>query len=198
MKKTIAMLLILSLAILTLTACGSGEAVQPTESPAVPAASAAPETPAVEESPAAEAEGEAEQESNTKAVLDECMKLIGMEDAEAAEMLGGGEKNIAVDGTSLIGRIYKGNIFDEDVEISTVYDGNGQVCSVSAMLSNPDASVYAEGLMEIYGEPDASNDTPSESGATWQEWAVDGVNIRLWQMYELASIEISAVVNAQG
>ena len=198
MKKAIAMLLILSLAILTLTACGSGEAVQPTESPAVPAASAAPETPAVEESPAAEAEGEAEQESNTKAVLDECMKLIGMDDTAAADMLGGGEKNIAVDGTSLIGRIYKGNIFDEDVEISTVYDGNGLVCSVTAILSNPDAAVYAERLMEIYGEPDASNDTPSESGATWQEWTEDGINIRLWQMYELASIEISAAVEAQG
>lgn len=198
MKKTIAMLLILSLAILTLTACGSGEAVQPTESPAVPAASAAPETPAVEESPAAEAGGEVEQEMDSKAVLDECMKLIGMEDAEAAEMLGGGKKNIAVDGTSLIGRIYKGNIFDEDVEISTVYDGNGLVCSVTAILSNPDAAVYAERLMEIYGEPDASNDTPSESGATWQEWTEDGINIRLWQMYELASIEISAAVEAQG
>lgn len=197
MKKTIAMLLILSLAILTLTACGSGEAVQPTESPAVPAASTAPETPAVEESPAAEAEGEAEQESNTKAVLDECMKLIGMDDTAAADMLGG-EKNIAVDGTSLIGRIYKGNIFNEDVEISTVYDGNGLVCSVTAILSNPDAAVYAERLMEIYGEPDASNDTPSESGATWQEWTEDGINIRLWQMYELASIEISAAVEAQG
>lgn len=197
MKKTIAML-IMGIAIFSLTACGFGEDVQPTESPAAPTASAALETPAGEERPDAEAEGEAEQLSGTKAALDECMKLMGMEDAEAAEMLGGGEKNIAVDGSSLIGRIYKANIFGEDVEISTVYDGNGLVCSVTAMLPNPDAAEYAEGMVEIYGEPDARNDTPSESGATWQEWAVDGVNIRLWQMYELASVEISAAAVAQG
>lgn len=196
MKKLITLLLVVTMAALPLTACGQSSDKE--DNTAAPTVTSAPETWEAEESPAAEAGGEVEQEMDTKAVLDECMKLIGMEDAEAAEMLGGGEKNIAVDGTSLIGRIYKGSIFDEDVEISTVYDGNGQVCSVSAMLSNPDASVYAEGLMEIYGEPDASNDTPSESGATWQEWAVDGVNIRLWQMYELASIEISAAVNAQG
>lgn len=192
------MLLIMSMAILSLAACGSGEAAQPTESPAAPVASSAPETPVVEESPAAEAEGEAEQESGTKAVLDECMKLVGMDDASAAEMLGGGEENIAGDGTTLIGRIYKGNIFDEDVEISTAYDVNGLVYSVSFTLSNPDAAIYADQLKEIYGEPSASEDTASESGATWQEWTVDGINIRLWQMYELASIEISAVVEAQG
>ncbi len=196
MKKLITLLLVVTMAALPLTACGQSSDKE--DNTAAPTVTAAPETWEAEESPAAEAGGEVEQEMDSKAVLDECMKLIGMEDAEAAEMLGGGEKNIAVDGTSLIGRIYKGNIFDEDVEISTVYDGNGLVCSVTAILSNPDAAVYAERLMEIYGEPDASNDTPSESGATWQEWTEDGINIRLWQMYELASIEISAAVEAQG
>lgn len=140
-----------------MTACGQSSDKEDTAAPTV---SAVPETWEAEESPAAEAGGEAEQEMDTKAVLDECMKLIGMEDAEATEMLGGGEENIAVDGSTLIGRIYKGNIFDEDMEISTVYDGIGLVCSVSAMLSNPHAAVYAEGLMEIYGEPNAGNNTP--------------------------------------
>ena len=62
MKKTIAMLLIMSMAILSLIACGSDESLRPTESPAAPSTSAAPETPAAEERHAAEAGVEAEQE----------------------------------------------------------------------------------------------------------------------------------------
>ena len=174
MKKVIAMLLVICMACISLAACGSQEASQPMTSPASPAASAAPETPTAQES------------------TDVCAKLIGLDDTAAAEMLGGGQENVAVDGVTLIGRIYKANIFGEDVEISSAYDDNGLVDNVTFMLSDPEASVYCEQLEEIYGESSDSQDTPSESGATWQEWSKDGFVIRLWQMYGLTSIEIRA------
>ena len=190
MKKVIAMLLVICMACISLAACGSQEASQPMTSPASPAASAAPETPTAQESTDVETEDGAENE--TKTAPEECAKLIGLDDTAAAEMLGGGQENVAGDGVTLIGRIYKANIFGEDVEISSAYDDNGLVDNVTFMLSDPEASVYCEQLEEIYGESSDSQDTPSESGATWQEWSKDGFVIRLWQMYGLTSIEIRA------
>ncbi len=191
MKKLIAMLLVICMAGLLLTACGPREASRPAESSAAPTESAAPETPVAQESTSGETGSTAEDDS--KAVLEECAKLIGLDDAAAAEMLGGGQKNIAGDGVTLIGRIYKANIFGEDVEISAAYDDKGLVNNVTFILSEPEASVYCEQLDEIYGEASASQDAPSESGATWQEWSEDGYVVRLWQMYGLTSIEIRAV-----
>lgn len=127
----------------------------------------------------------------TKAALDECLKLIGKTDKDSASMLGGGKENKSADGSTLIGRIYHSKIFGEEVEIGTLYDDKNEVGTVVMNLSNEDASVYAEQLEKIYGKPSEVNDKPSESGSTWKSWNIDGLQVRLYQAYKLSSLEIT-------
>ena len=57
-------------------------------------------------------------------------------------------------------------------------------------LKDPDASVYSDKLKELYGEPTEMNDKMSEGGATWEAWDIEEIQLRLYQQYELSTIEI--------
>lgn len=91
-----------------------------------------------------------------------------------------------------IGRIYSVKLFGEETEVGSLYDENNCVYTVTMQLKNPDASVYAEQLQKIYGEP-ITDDTPSETGATWKSWNIGDIQLRLYQEYELTSLEITKI-----
>ena len=170
-----------------LAACG----VDTAEVSLPPSPTAAQETPGATAEPSAEPT-ENSADSQTAAVLAECISLLGMDDAESAGALGGSEQNIAADGETLIGRIYSAELFGESVEPGTTYGDDGRVNSVSIYLAGTDAAVYAEVLTRLYGEPVGESDGVSESGSTWQDWTVEGARVRLYQSYGLSSLEITA------
>lgn len=127
---------------------------------------------------------------DTQRNLEECFTLIGKDDIAAAGLLDGGKENIAGDGVTKIGRIYSVKLFGEETEAGSLYDENNCVYTITMQLKNPDASVYAEQLQKIYGEP-ITDDTPSETGATWKSWNIGDIQLRLYQEYELTSLEIT-------
>ena len=115
------------------------------------------------------------------------------------DALGGGEENIAGDGETLIGRIYSVELFGEQTEPSTAYDGSGKVSVVSIYLSGAESEPYYEKLVELYGEPDESSEgEASESGATWESWNIDGAQLRLVQSYGLCTLELTVPSTAVG
>lgn len=126
----------------------------------------------------------------TKENLKECFSLIGRDDESAALLLGGGKESIVADGVTPIGRTYTVQLFGEKTEIGTLYDENGRVSIITVELKDPDASVYSDKLKELYGEPTEMNDKMSEGGATWEAWDIEEIQLRLYQQYELSTIEI--------
>ena len=124
-------------------------------------------------------------------ILKECINLIGKSNAESAEMLGGGEENIAGDGTTKIGRIYHVELFGETIEVGTLYDENERVMDVIMQLEKGDVDTYANELISLYGEPMSSDDELSEGGATWKTWNVQDATIQLYKQSGLVSLEIT-------
>lgn len=128
---------------------------------------------------------------DAETILKECINLIGKSDAESAELLGGGEENIAGDGTTKIGRIYHAKLFGETIEVGTLYDENQCVMDVIMQFKKDDVNTYADELISLYGEPMSSNDKISEGGATWKTWNVEDTIIQLYQQSGLVSLEIT-------
>lgn len=176
MKREVAALAAITLAVSLLAACG-------VETPEV---SLPPEDMAPVSAPAADI-------SETERVLGECFKLLGTTDGESADALGGGAANIAADGETLIGRVYTVTLFGGEVELSSSYDASGRVGAVSAYLPQPDGSEYRAELTDIYGEPALVSGGAGEGGSTWVGWDIDSARLRLIQGYGLCSLEISAI-----
>ena len=136
-------------------------------------------------------ENASDQTDVTKENLEECLALMGKDDASSASLFGGGKESIAADEGTVIGHTYTVQLFGEETTVGTLYDADGLVSVITVELKNPDASVYSEKLKELYGEPTEVNETPSEGGATWEAWNIDEVQLRLYQEYELSTLEIT-------
>ena len=181
MKRELTAIAAITLALCLFTACGADTAdvSLPPEPTAAPT-----QTPAVTDTPV-------ETANPDRAVLDECMALVGMDDAASADALGGGELNIAADGETVIGRIYACELFGERVEPSTAYDADGKVGSVTIYLAEPEGDGYLESLTALYGEHTGESEGTSESGSSWVCWDIDGVWLRLVQSYGLCTLDMS-------
>ena len=167
MKRELAAIAAITMAVCLLAACGVDTAdvslppVSPTAQEESPEPTAAEPVQTPDSTP-----------DQTSANLSECFSLIGMDDAQSAGVLGGGEQNIAADGETLIGRIYETELFGETVKPGTS---------------------YLEQLTGLYGEPTGESDGTSESGSTWLCWDMDGIRLTMYQSYGLCSLEITAV-----
>ena len=198
MKKRLMSLLVVSMILAFAAGCASNDPPkQEEENPATVQEEEMEEMDA-EPEPEAVAEQTDKTQDNTKEKLEECFALIGKDDAAAAELLGGGEENIAANGVTKIGRVYSAELFGEEIEVGTLYDENNCVCVVTMQLKGQDASVYTEQLKKIYGEPDEAEDTPSETGSTWKAWNIDDVQLKLYQGYGLSSLEITKIPEMSG
>lgn len=193
MKTTIKTIITAVLAMVLLAACGVEDEDTPEPTPTAPVETAPVETEPVEP------EETPEPSDATAENLSECLALLGKDDEAAKDALGGGEENIAGDGEALIGRIYSVELFGEQTEPSTAYDGSGKVSVVSIYLSGAESEPYYEKLVELYGEPDESSEgEASESGATWESWNINGAQLRLVQSYGLCTLELTAPSTAVG
>ena len=177
MRREIAALAAITLAVSILAACG----VETSEVSMPPANTELPADTALEDWSAENAQ-----------TLRELSGLLGMTDGESAAVLGGGEQNLAGDGTTLIGRIYTAELFGETVKPTTMYDASGRVSTVSVYLAGTESSLYYNALENAYGEPSDASAAAGESGSTWVSWDMDGARLKLIQGYGICSLEISA------
>ena len=127
----------------------------------------------------------------TRDSIHQSLFLLGEDDAHADQYVPGSTKNYAADGSTLIGRIYALPLFGETAQAGTLYDANGKTNVVTIPLASPQAKPYSKVMRELYGAPTAVQNTPSEGGATWEEWTLGKINIRLYQEYGLATLELT-------
>ncbi|MCH3950367.1 MAG: hypothetical protein LKE33_05475 [Acidaminococcus sp.] len=131
--------------------------------------------------------------TGTRWTLDNCLALLRQDDKGAREFFNGGEKNLAPDGKSLIGRTYFVRIFGEDRKAYSLYGEDGRVDAITIPLKNPDASVYLSSLERIYGKADVIKNRPGEGGSTYHAWKLPGALLRLYQNYGSSALEIVCV-----
>ena len=74
--------------------------------------------------------------------------LIGKDDADTADLLGGGEENWTEDGVTFIGRIYDTELYGEPVTVYTTCSPEKKVDSVSIWLTDGSQAVKEEQLAE--------------------------------------------------
>lgn len=127
----------------------------------------------------------------TRDSIRQSLLLLGEDDNFANHCIPGSTKNYASDGSTLIGRIYSLPLFNENAQAGTLYDANGKTNVVTIPLASPQAKPYSKVMRELYGAPTAVQNTPSEGGATWEEWALGKNNIRLYQEYGLSTLELT-------
>lgn len=51
-------------------------------------------------------------------------------------------------------------------------------------------------IKRIVRRPTEINETTSEGGATWESWNIEGVQLRLYQEYELSTLEMTWMPDA--
>lgn len=185
MKKTTFAAMGIAAAML-LGACGSGAGTAETGMTGSQAVTEETET-VLQEPETGEEETEAGA-SEPEAVVEAFMDMLGRTDEETAKMLGGGEENRAADGT-LIGRIFRTELFGETVEAGTLCDSDQRVTVVTMQLDDPAAETYLDDLIGILGEPDIDETGVSESGSTATVWEDGSCTVRLYQSYGLVSLE---------
>ena len=127
----------------------------------------------------------------TRDSIRQSLLLLGEDDSHADQYVPGSTKNYAADGSTLIGRIYVLPLFGETAQAGTLYDANGKTNVVTIPLASPQAEPYSKVLRKLYGTPTAVQNTPSEGGATWEEWTLGKNNIRLYQEYGLSTLDLT-------
>ena len=94
--------------------------------------------------------------------------LIGKDDADTADLLGGGEENWTEDGVTFIGRIYDTELYGEPVTVYTTCSPEKKVDSVSIWITDGSQAVTEEQLAEWQGY------VTDATGAEMQQMPVSG------------------------
>lgn len=103
MKKRWMSLLVVAILLVFAAGCASDDHLAQGEENQAAVQGEKPEETEAEPEPEAVAEQTDKMQDNTKERLEECLALIGKDDAAAAEFLGGGEEDIAdIQGTAII------------------------------------------------------------------------------------------------
>lgn len=141
------------------------------------------------------------QGDRTEADMDALVSLIGMDDATAAEALGGGEENWTEDKNFFIGRIYEVTLFGEDVSVYTSYDDQEKVNSVSVWIvdgsrtvEKEEAETWKQRLDEYTGTEAVFDGVTSEGGSDNWKWKSGNNFITLNWMKEILTISINPAV----
>ena len=141
------------------------------------------------------------QGDRTEADMDALVSLIGMDDATAAEALGGGEENWTEDKNFFIGRIYEVTLFGEDVSAYTSYDDQEKVNSVSVWIvdgsrtvEKEEAETWKQRLDEYTGTEAVFDGVTSEGGSDNWKWKSGNNFITLNWMKEILTISINPAV----
>ena len=145
MKKKAGILVIL-MAAFVFAACGQKAVIKESETAKEPVK----EQEFVEEKVPSEEDESAEEKAAPaenvvyEATFQELAALLGKQDPETANLLGGGEENWTEDKSFYIGRIYQVQLFDAQYPVYTGCDENMIVNSVSIWLANGERKVSKE------------------------------------------------------
>ena len=181
-----------------LTACGTQQP-QGTESAAETESMA--ETQPAEQTEAGAQETAAGQNTDPQTALGEMEALLGMQDEETADLLGGGEENWTEDKSFYIGRHYEVEMGGTVYQVHTSCDDAKTVNSVSVWLSDGERSVpqeevdqWVQVLNEFTGTEPVYDETTSEAGSKNWKWMADGNIITLNWLDTIFTISMNPAV----
>lgn len=181
-----------------LTACGTQQP-QGTESAAETESMA--ETQPAEQTEAGAQETVTGQNTDPQTALGEMEALLGMQDEETADLLGGGEENWTEDKSFYIGRHYEVEMGGTVYQVHTSCDDAKTVNSVSVWLSDGERSVpqeevdqWVQILNEFTGTEPVYDDTSSEVGSKNWKWMADGNIITLNWLDTIFTISMNPAV----
>ena len=181
-----------------LTACGMQQP-QGTESAAETESMA--ETQPSEQTETGAQETVTGQNTDPQTALGEMEALLGMQDEETADLLGGGEENWTEDKSFYIGRHYEVEMGGTVYQVHTSCDDAKTVNSVSVWLSDGEQSVpqeevdqWVQILNEFTGTEPVYDDTSSEVGSKNWKWMADGNIITLNWLDTIFTISMNPAV----
>ncbi len=181
-----------------LTACGMQQP-QGTESAAETESMA--ETQPSEQTETGAQETVTGQNTDPQTALGEMEALLGMQDEETADLLGGGEENWTEDKSFYIGRHYEVEMGGTVYQVHTSCDDAKTVNSVSVWLSDGERSVpqeevdqWVQILNEFTGTEPVYDDTSSEVGSKNWKWMADGNIITLNWLDTIFTISMNPAV----
>ena len=181
-----------------LTACGTQQP-QRTEHAAETGSMAG--TQPAEQTEAGAQETVTGQNTHPQTALGEMEALLGMQDEETADLLGGGEENWTEDKSFYIGRHYEVEMGGTVYQVHTSCDDAKTVNSVSVWLSDGERSVpqeevdqWVQILNEFTGTEPVYDDTSSEVGSKNWKWMADGNIITLNWLDTIFTISMNPAV----
>lgn len=127
-------------------------------------------------------------------------ELLGKPDLQTAALFGGGNENWTEDKSFYIGRIYRVNLFDNEVTIYTSCDEKQVVNAVSVWLVNgerkvteKDAVQWVERLNEFTGREPDIHDAVSEGGSKNWNWFTGQQAVSLNWLDDMLTISMNVV-----
>lgn len=112
-------------------------------------------------------------------------ELVGKEDDAASGLLGGGVENRTEDGTVLVGRNYRTELFGQESSVYTSYDEAGLVSMVVAELSGQ-AQEYEKLLTALYGEAAFLEEEEEQSWC----WENSGYRFTLYEFEDGVCLDV--------
>ena len=141
------------------------------------------------------------QNTDPQTALGEMEALLGMQDEQTADLLGGGEENWTEDKSFYIGRNYEVERRGTVYKVHTSCDDEKTVNSVSIWLSDGERSVpqeevdqWVQILNEFTGTEPVYDETTSEAGSKNWKWMADGNIITLNWLDTIFTISMNPAV----
>lgn len=191
---------------LLMAGCGeaeeTAESIESTESIESIESTESTESTESAESIAAEESSQAEApEGETPGELAEIGSLLGMNDSETKDMLGGGAENWTEDRSFYIGRIFQAQAYGETYPVYTTCSPEGIVEAVSMRIVNGERPVeedeiriWTERISAEAGAPDSGEERYSEGGSRQKNWRKDGKIVTMYYMEDNLTISFQKLV----
>lgn len=140
-------------------------------------------------------------QSKKEETFEEVAKLLGMQDSETKDMLGGGEENWTDDRSFYIGRIYDANLYGESCSVYTTCNADSIVESISIWIVSGDHTVTDEEaqkwethISDYTGMQPTQESVSEESGNRQKKWIKDGRIVILNRMADILTISFQEMV----
>ena len=187
------------LAVVLTASAGCGESKLPEETGTVQET----QTYSSQEEPSRTAEpAQTEEESPVpEADFESLAALLGMEDAETADLLGGGEENWTEDSSFYIGRTYNVQLFDVPCQVFTTCGQDNTVESVSVWIvsgerqvTDEEAKEWESRVTEMMGTEPVYDKEISEGGSRNCRWNAGGMAATMNRMADILTVSFQPAV----
>lgn len=133
--------------------------------------------------------------------LTQVTALLGMKDADAADLFGGSLENFTEDGKTYLGRIYTLSFYGQDITLYTTCNDDSIVDSVSAHLFDGETALsektvqhWIEQITAFVGSSPAYAESPADANSKSWKWNADGYFITLRQMEDALTLALNPAV----